>query len=135
MVKVNEEEAALAGKAPFPLWDFSGFNSLTTEEVPALGDTETRMKWYWESSHYKKELGDLVLDRVLDYSSPNRKVPADFGVLLDSKMLEAHLNQVRIDRDVWRKSHPEDVKEIADMAAKAETKRAFMKAKKVPTAR
>ena len=136
MVKVNEEEAALAGKAPFPLWDFSGFNSLTTEEVPALGDTETRMKWYWESSHYKKELGDLVLDRVLDYSSPNRKVPADFGVLLDSKMLEAHLNQVRIDRDVWRKSHPEDVKEIAEMAAKAEAKRAFMKAKKkVPTAR
>ncbi|MEI6325981.1 MAG: hypothetical protein WCO91_11065 [Gemmataceae bacterium] len=136
MVKVNEEEAARAGKAPFPLWDFSGFNSRTTEEVPALGDTETRMKWYWESSHYKKELGDLVLDRVLDYSSPNRKVPADFGVLLDSKMLEAHLNQVRIDRDAWRKSHPEDVKEIAEMAAKAETKRAFMKAKKkVPTAR
>ena len=136
MVKVNEEEAARAGKAPFPLWDFSGFNSLTTEEVPPLGDSETRMKWYWESSHYKKELGDLVLDRVLDYSSPNRKVPADFGVLLDSKMLEAHLNQVRIDRDVWRKSHPEDVKEIAEMAAKAEAKRAFMKAKKkVPTAR
>ena len=136
MVKVNEEEAALAGKNPFPLWDFSGFNTLTIEEVPALGDTDTQMKWYWESSHYKKELGDLVLDRVLDYSSPNRKVPADFGVLLDSKMLEAHLNQVRIDRDVWRKSHPEDVKEIAEMAAKAEAKRAFMKAKKkVPTAR
>lgn len=32
----------------FPVWDFTGYNYYTTEVVPAYGDTESSMTWYWE---------------------------------------------------------------------------------------
>jgi hypothetical protein len=69
-------------RRPIPLGDFSGYNSMTTEPVPPSGDTTSRMKWYWESSHYRKELGDLVLDRLLEYEGTGRAIPVDFGILL-----------------------------------------------------
>lgn len=46
LVRINEEEARKAGKAPFPLWDFSGHNSITSEEFPASGDVQTMMRWH-----------------------------------------------------------------------------------------
>jgi len=54
LVRINEEEAQRVGRMPFSLWDFSGYHDLTTEPVPALGDVETQMRWYHESSHYNR---------------------------------------------------------------------------------
>ena len=43
-----------------PVWDFSGYNPITTEPI-------TRdMKWYWDASHFRREVGDLILDRMFD---------------------------------------------------------------------
>ena len=112
LVTLNESVAAEQGKSPFALWDFSGYNDYTTEVVPALGDTETQMQWYWESSHYKKELGDLVLDRTFSYKHPERKIVKGFGALLNSENIETHLQKLREDRQQWRVLHPEDVVEI-----------------------
>ncbi len=112
LLRINAEEARRAGKPAFPLWDFSGYNSLTTEPVPPLGDTQTQMRWYWESSHYKPALGDLVLDRVFGHQEPGRHLPADFGVLLTPKTIEPHLAQIRADRQRWRAAFPADVAEI-----------------------
>ncbi|MBT3612818.1 MAG: hypothetical protein HOH97_01550 [Thiotrichales bacterium] len=112
LVALNESVAAGQGKSPFALWDFSGYNHYTTEVVPALGDSETAMQWYWESSHYKKELGDLVLDQIFDYHSSERKVADGFGVKLASENISDHLEKIRQDRQRWRASHPNDVSEI-----------------------
>ncbi len=112
LVTLNESVAAEQGKIPFALWDFSGYNHYTTEAVPPLGDTETQMQWYWESSHYKKELGDLVLDRIFSYKHPERKIVKGFGALLNSENIETHLQKLREDRQQWRVLHPEDVVEI-----------------------
>ena len=112
LVALNESVAAQQGKPSFPLWDFSGYNHYTTEEVPALGDAETQMQWYWESSHYKKELGDLVLDRIFNYKHPERKIVKGFGVLLNSENIETHLQSIRKNQQQWRMSYPEDVAEI-----------------------
>lgn len=90
LVRINEEEAAKAGRQPFPVWDFSAPSSITTEPIPPLGD-RSPMRWFWERSHYRKATGDLILDRVFDYSGPSRAVPADFGVRLTSATIDAHL--------------------------------------------
>lgn len=82
-----------------PVWDFSGYNSMTTE---AIADP---MQYYIESSHYRKELGDLVLNRILDYQPET--VPSDFGLLLTPTNLESHLEQIRRDRELWAKENPE----------------------------
>ncbi|MCT7970469.1 hypothetical protein [Laspinema olomoucense] len=81
-----------------PIWDFSGYNSMTTE---AIADP---MQYYIESSHYRKELGDLVLNRILDYRPET--VPSDFGILLTPTNLETHLEQIRRDRELWAQENP-----------------------------
>jgi hypothetical protein len=47
------------------LWDFACPNGFTAEAIPAEGDRKSAMQWYWEGGHFKKELGDRVLARVL----------------------------------------------------------------------
>jgi len=121
IVRLNEEIAQERRRPPFPLWDFSGFNTYTMEALPVLGDKETMMRWFWESSHYRKELGDLVLDRVLNYSDPNRPIANDFGVLLTSENVEKHLASIREAHQRYRQSHREEVKEIDDLVKKYQT--------------
>lgn len=116
LVKINEEESQQAGQLPFPLWDFSGYNTISTENVPALGDTENIMHWYIDSSHYTSAAGDLLLDRIFNFKSPERSAPDDFGVLLTSRNLDAHLANIRADRERYRQSHPGIVAEIESMA-------------------
>ena len=35
---------------PITLWDFSGYNTVTTEPVPPLEDRQATMQYYWETS-------------------------------------------------------------------------------------
>ncbi|RGP39493.1 hypothetical protein BPTFM16_02864 [Altererythrobacter insulae] len=47
----------------FILWDFSGESDFVNEVVP-LANPKQQMQWFWEPAHYKKELGDLLLERL-----------------------------------------------------------------------
>ena len=108
----------------YSLWDFTGYNEITTEPFPLLGDTETQMKWYWESSHYKKETGDLILSKVLNnQSNPTVTDHFDFGSKLSSSTIELHLNKIRNNRDQFQTNHPEIVKEIHQMIIKTAFRR------------
>ncbi|HEX8669215.1 MAG TPA: hypothetical protein VF727_12680 [Allosphingosinicella sp.] len=53
--------AAFAARAGVPLYDFSGVAPETIEPVPARGDTETHMRWYWEAGHFKAALGERMI--------------------------------------------------------------------------
>jgi len=124
VVAMAESEAVKAGATPFQLWDFSGYNSITLEDVPTEPDKTKRMRYYYESSHYTPAAGNLVLDRIFNFKSPDRTVPDDFGVLLTPQTIEAHLARIRADRERYRQTHPQDVAEIEAMAREvAKTKR------------
>lgn len=119
LVAILEQDAIESpGKPPFVLWDFSGYNSITTETVPALGDRDARMQWYWEGSHYKKELGKLVLDRVFDYHQGGRGTPADFGVVVSASNIDAHLAAKRVAQRRYIDSHPADIAELESHRSK-----------------
>ncbi len=64
LVKINEEVARRNGREPFPVWDFSYYSELTTEPVPAVGNTSARMKWFHDPLHFTKVAGAHVLDQV-----------------------------------------------------------------------
>jgi hypothetical protein len=112
LVEINEQEAALANKQPFPIWDFSSYNAITSESVPAINDTNTQMQWFWDGVHFKKELGDLILDKVFNKESANIELPENFGVSLNSANIENYLAQLRLERDEYSETHPEDIMEI-----------------------
>jgi len=109
LIAVNEKVALENNKQPFALWDFAGYHPLTTEEVP--NDPKAKMNWYWDSSHYKKELGDIILDRMFDGNFSAGQNYQDFGVKLTKENIESHLTKLRTEREIWRQTHPKDVAE------------------------
>ena len=93
-----------------PVWDFSGFNSVTTEAIKA------KMNNYVDNSHYSPAIGNLILNRIFDYKPED--IPQDFGILLTTENIEQHLAKIRSDRLVWTKNHPEEVKLVRDIKKK-----------------
>jgi hypothetical protein len=101
-------EIAEGAGAP-PVWDFSGYNAVTTEPVPAEGGAA--MRWYWDSSHYAPSVGNLILDRMLDADTGARV--AGFGVRLTEQNIESHLTRIRSERERYRRERAEDLADIA----------------------
>jgi hypothetical protein len=112
LVRINEEEAARAGRPPLPLWDFSDANTITREIVPDPADL-TPMHWFWEYSHYRKAAGDFILDRLLGYNSPERTLPEDFGVRLTGENIDAHLAQSRAGIANWAAANSDFARQIS----------------------
>jgi hypothetical protein len=115
LVRLNEEEALRAGRPPFPLWDFSTVNTITSEAIPQADDP-TPMKWFWEYSHFRKATGDLILDRILDYRDPARRLPADFGVPLSPVDIGAHVADSKAGLAAWAAANPDRSADIMKAA-------------------
>ncbi len=101
------------------LWDFSGYNELNTEPVSAA---DGEMRWYWESCHFKKELGNRVIERIQGVNSPET---VGFGVRLDSTNLDNYLLQDEEARSAYVRRLPQDVKlvrQAMDLAADPDRK-------------
>ena len=93
--RVERVRAAHPG-ARIALWDFSGYSAYQCETIPGKGDKASKTRWYWEAGHFKAELGDLVLSRMLEGGAG--AAPAEgFGTPLRSDTLEQ--NRARMQRE------------------------------------
>jgi hypothetical protein len=90
-----------------PVWDFSGYNSITTEPL------DDNMQNYLDNSHYMKDIGDLILNRVFD--NREKTVPDDFGVLVSEQNIESQIEKIQRDRDRWAKNNPETVQFVQNI--------------------
>lgn len=81
-------------KKPFRVFDFSVYHKLTSETVPT--DSNINMTYFWEGSHYKNALGQIVLDRLDGKSYFN-----DFGKELNIDNIQQHIYQLQIDREKY----------------------------------
>lgn len=114
LVEMIAADAAVhPNSLPFVLWDFTGYNSVTTEEVPPSGDTSTHMRWYWEASHFKKEAGDLVLSKIFSDVHDTLQPPNDFGVIINTANIEKHLQSIRKEQIRYQQEHQNDIAEVA----------------------
>ncbi len=98
-----------------PVWDFSGYNSITTETI------SDRMSNYRDNSHYSKKTGSIVLSRLL--GDRTQTIPEDFGVLLTPENLEAYLAKVRRDRETWTRSHLHEEQLVKQLKAEEQRKK------------
>ena len=121
LVDLLASEAREANASPFPLWDFSGFNSVTTEPVPSAQNKNAKMRWYWEDSHYKTETGHLILDRVFGLDTTELRAHPDFGVLLTEANFAAQTQRLQAGYASYRKNHPGDVAEITRLLGTNQT--------------
>lgn len=88
-----------------PLWDFSGYNTVTTEFVPPVGDLNIKMKNYIDFRHYVPPIGDRILNKILD-KNQNNNIEDDFGVRISRDNLESHLAKLRSKRKEYVASQP-----------------------------
>lgn len=107
---LNEDAKLYKDRLAIPFIDFSGYNSITSENLP--DNDKDEMKHYWDSSHFKEQIGDLVLSRVLNINSNDQKIPADFGILLTAENIEQALKNIQTSQLSYRQSHPQDVHKI-----------------------
>lgn len=112
LVSVNSKVSELKGSSLFNIWDFSGYSVYNTLPIPSLEESEHPFKWYWESSHYKKELGDLVLNKVLNLDQLSLVNPNIFGVKITMENIDIHIDQTRKDKAKWESDFQTYVMEI-----------------------
>jgi len=94
------------------LWDFSGVSACTAESMPA--DAASVMRWYRESSHFLRVLGNRVLDRV--YGRPDDGACPDLGRRLEPATLAAALADQRTALRLWVETHAADAGEIEGLS-------------------
>jgi hypothetical protein len=58
------------------LWDFSMDSDYLHESVPGKGVKSEPLQWFWEPAHYRRELGDLMVEAML---SEQCSTPVAFG--------------------------------------------------------
>ena len=88
------------------VWDFSGYNSITTEEVL------TPMKNYWDSSHFTERVGNMIIARIFD--KVEFDIPSDFGVKLTSNNIDAHLISTKRNRLKYIEMNAHDHKSLIE---------------------
>jgi len=81
------------------LFDFSGFNGVTSEAVPRPGD-RSDMRNYWETSHYREKVGDAILRRL----DGGESASDGFGAELLPETIGAHVAMLRQRRSMYLSS-------------------------------
>jgi hypothetical protein len=112
MVATVEEVARQHQSGAFPIWDFTGYNSINMDPVPGPTARGNQMRWYRDASHVQQHTADLIIDRIMGYRAQNREIPADFGVRLHSGNIEAQLSLINAGRQEYLRAFPEDAREI-----------------------
>jgi hypothetical protein len=107
--------AMVAQDASIKLVDFSGFNDVTMEPVPPKGSHQ-EMKYYWESSHYKRATGDLILAKLAGS-------PEDFGVTLTPDKVASEIAVLHVNHIVYSEEQPAEVAAVAAMVRATAGKR------------
>lgn len=111
VVEIIQAMAEMYGKEVFPVWDFSGYNVITTEKLPASDDVSSLMKWYWEGSHYTKETAGLLFERMFGLTDDYQ----DFGVQITSENVHEHLKNSEEQRASYVSENVKDIRELQDL--------------------
>ena len=64
---------SLIHKNRVALWDFSGESPFIHESVPDSNSVKVPLKWFWEPAHYRRQLGDLMLETMLSNECRSRR--------------------------------------------------------------
>ncbi len=106
---VKMVDARRQGGCDIRLYDFSGFNRITTEEIPQTTGNDS-MQNYWEQSHYRSEVGLKILEEL--FAAGQEGQQNTFGVELRGDTIEQHLVNFSHARRQYRADHPKETANI-----------------------
>ena len=86
-----------------------GPNTITCHCISLKCTFNEELKYYWDPSHYKEILGDMILDRVLGAEKTDKTVQDNFGILLNTENINSVLENIRARQKAYRLRNPQDV--------------------------
>lgn len=108
LVLINQQEAKLAGLSPLPLWDFSGYDAVSSEALPE--DASSRaMKNYTDASHFTPLVGQRLVSRIFGNQD-------NWGITLNPTDIEQNLSRIRDARLAYQTDHRREIAEIKTLA-------------------
>lgn len=81
----------------FALWDFSGYNSVTTTQIYNERSEYRPNEYYADPFHYKRTVGRVMLETIFTGACPVH----DFGVSLTPQNIENHLGKLHQERELY----------------------------------
>ena len=105
ILAITIKQSNIYERPEFPIYDFSGYSQYSVEAVPR-GDGQA-MRWYSDSSHFKKELGTIVFQQMVNGPSLS-----SFGEVLHANTINNHLKFIRDGREKYILDHPKDISDI-----------------------
>tara|TARA_R110000744_G_scaffold160050_10_gene276292 strand:+ start:837 stop:1961 length:1125 start_codon:yes stop_codon:yes gene_type:complete len=110
LVNTNLAVAERLNTKPFPIFDFNLINQYTSEKFDLVGNSEP--KYWWESSHYKKALGDKLIDWI---NGAKDTRDSSIGVALTPENIDQHIETQTSRLLQWQKARPEVMNELCNV--------------------
>lgn len=95
---------AIASRHSVPIWDFNDLGAMATESPPPPGNRKDMLHWYWEPAHYRRELGDLMLNAMDGTECASAGLKPLIGTLLTKESITAHQAKLAAELTSYRKS-------------------------------
>ena len=99
LVSIMGHEMSYSKVNGSPIMDFANFNEYSREVISNIGDVKNKMLWHWDYFHYKKTLGDIVLNSLMSSDWNDEYLTEQFGVYLTNKNIEQQLLRDSQQRD------------------------------------
>lgn len=97
------------------LWDFGAYHGYAVESIPEPGHTKPVPKWYWESGHFRADLGAQMFGVMFGEQVPDGL----FGIELTRDGTAEHLGAVRVSRTTFASTQSHVVDEMVTFARRA----------------
>ncbi len=114
VIQENHAQALKHNKQTYDIWDFTSINPITTESFPEQDNISHEMTWYWESSHYKQQLGNVILSQIFS-QNPTIKYPEEFGYLVNIDNIDMKLSTENKEYDTYIVNNNHIAKELSDL--------------------
>ncbi|MCD6322108.1 MAG: hypothetical protein J7L77_03670 [Clostridiales bacterium] len=98
-------------KETIPLYDFTLYSDITTESLPPENSHE-EMSYYWDSSHFKENVGDMVLDRLFGIEKNESLVMNNFGLKLTPENVEHVIKDLRKKHEEYQHDNATEINTI-----------------------
>jgi hypothetical protein len=93
------------------LWDFNRINVYSMETLPGPADRTHQMRWFWETNHFKAELGDRIIASLMEDSG------TDLGIQLTPDNIELQISLMHDRLLEFEQSHERDVRRIESLVS------------------
>jgi hypothetical protein len=114
-----EEEGRESGGAPFAFWDFTSYHGPSAEAIPRAPGPAPSMKFFRDEAHPLPKLVYAVVQRMAGTRTTAPVDNGEFGALVTTENVGAHLEEIRADREAYAQTHQVEVKWVTNLAAAA----------------